>query len=363
MIKIADTEYYSPADFIKAPKYDAHIHYHTFTDSYVLKAEKANICLLSINTDFNFPIDTQFEICQSLKKHHPQTFNFLGAFNASAFGSETFAEDAIEQIKKCMAAGARGVKIWKNIGMEIKNEAGQFIMADDPVFDPIYAFLEKEKIPLLTHLSDTVNCWLPFEQMTVCDDLRYYKRHPHEHAYMQPEIPAYDRQIMARDRILEHHPNMIIIGAHLGCMMSNLEEVAKRLDKFPNFYVDLSGCFGHIFVHAIENRNHLIDFFETYQNRILFGTDWFVSKYNRRKWMNVFCECFPKLYMELLFSYMCHTIKKHWLFLSTDQTIKTGKVSTNPEYPDQIKGIKLPKTIVNRIFYENAQFVYLNGYK
>ena len=45
-----------------------------------------------------------------------------------------------------MVAGARGVKIWKNIGMALKIEAGQYIMVDDPVFEPIFAFLEKEKI-------------------------------------------------------------------------------------------------------------------------------------------------------------------------------------------------------------------------
>jgi hypothetical protein len=190
--------------------------------------------------------------------------------------------------------------------------------------------------------------------------LRYYTRYPNDHAYTQPEIPAYDRQMMVRDRILERYPRMIVVGAHLGCMMSNLEEVAKRLDKFPNFYVDLSGCFGHIFVHAIQNRNCLIDFFETYQNRILFGTDWYVSKYNKREWMNYFCKYFPKLYMELLFRYMCHSFKKHWLLLSTDQTLNIGKVSTNPEYLDQIKGIKLTKRTVDRIFYENARFVYSN---
>ena len=121
-------EYYSPADFFKSPKYDAHIHYPAFDDLYVCKAKKANIRLLSINTNFAFPIDKQFEISQYLYQRHPQTFNFICTFDATRFASKTFAEDTIEHIKKCVAAGARGVKMWKNIGMTLKNEAGQYIM-------------------------------------------------------------------------------------------------------------------------------------------------------------------------------------------------------------------------------------------
>jgi len=356
--KIQDTEYYSPEDFIKAPKYDAHIHYHTFDDSFVRKAARANMHLLSINTDFDFSIDTQFEVCQSLKKRHPQTFDFLGTFNASAFTSETFAEDTIEHIKKCRAAGARGIKIWKNVGLLVKNEAGQYLMADDPVFDPIYAFLEKEKIPLLAHLGNNHNCWLPIEQMTVSCDVRYYMKNPDHHMYLHPETPSYERQIKARDSILERYPDMIFIGAHLGSMEWNLEEVAKRMEQFPNFYIDLSGRYNHIFDYTFRHREQVIDFFEKYSNRIMYGTDWLVSKYNRREWMKLFCKLFPRVYMELLFRHMCRMFKVQWLFYATDQVINTGKFSTNPENPEHIKGLKLSKTIVDRIFYENAQSVF-----
>ena len=45
MSKIPDKEYYSPADFNKSPKYDAHLHYHTFDDVFLRKAKKVNIHL------------------------------------------------------------------------------------------------------------------------------------------------------------------------------------------------------------------------------------------------------------------------------------------------------------------------------
>jgi len=350
-------DYYSPADFHKSPKYDAHIHYHILDDLFVRQAKKANICLLSINTNFDVSIDTQFEISRFLHQRYSKTFNFLGAFDATTFASKTFAEDSIEQIKKNMAEGARGIKIWKNIGMCLKNEAGQYIMADDPVFDPIFTFLEKEQIPLLAHLGEPRNCWLPLESMTINNDRRYFRKNPAFHMYLHPEVPSYDQQIMARDHILERYPRLIFIGAHLGSMEWNLEEVAKRFDRFPNFYIDIAGRFAYILEQALRDRSVVIDFFQTYQNRIVYGgLDINLSPNNR--WINLICKYFPHVFMKLLFSYSYKAIKKHWFFLATNKMIKTGRISNNPEIPKHIEGLKLAKNIVDRIFYENAICVY-----
>ena len=342
-------EYYSPSDFIKAPKFDAHIHYHTFDDLFVRKAKKTNMFLIAINTDFHFlTLDKQIEISQFLHARYPETFNYICSFDATKFASKTFAEDTIEHIKKCMATGARGVKIWKNIGMDFKNETEQYLMVDDPVFEPIFTFLEKEKIPLLAHLGEPRNCWLPIELMTIDRDRGYFIKNPDFHMYLHPEVPSYEQQIIARDNLLERYPEMIFVGAHLGSMEWNLEEVAKRLDRFSNFYIDVSERFHYIMKHTFENRNLVIDFFETYRNRILYGSDHLVSKYGRWKWLNYF----PQVYMYLMRKYSYQIYKKHWLFFATDKVIKTKKM--------RIKGLKLQKDIVDCIFYKNIQSVYFN---
>jgi len=352
-------EYYSPADFIKLPKYDAHTHYHTFNDLFVRMAKKTNISLLTINTNFHIlPIDTQFKIAQFLHERYPQSFNFIGAFDASVFASKTFAEDTIKWIQKCITAGARGIKIWKNMGMTLKNDEGQYIMADDPVFDPVYSFLQKEKIPMLAHLGEPRNCWLPLESMTTCSDRRYFSRNPKYHMYLYPEAPTYEQHIMAQNNILERFPELIFVGAHLGSMECNLEEIAKRLERFPNYYVDISGRFEHILEQTIRNRNKVIDFFETYQNRIIFGLDYFVSPNYGRRWMDIICKCFPHIYFYLIYKFLFGIYKKHWLFFATDKVIKTGKMTDELESPTHIKGLQLKKGIIDRIFYENAVCVY-----
>ena len=354
-------EYYSSVDFKKALKMDAHTHYHTFDDFFVRKAKKANMGLITINTNFErLPIDTQSEISQSLHQRYPETFNFIATFDASAFASKSFVEDTISQLKNCIASGARGVKIWKNIGMTLRNEAGQYIMADDPVFAPIFGFLEKEKIPLLAHLGEPRNCWMPIEQMTTRSDARYFSKNPHYHMYLHPEVPSFEQHNIARDHILERYPNLIFVGAHLGSMDWNLDEVAKRMDRFPNFNVDISGRFHHIVQLATRNRDQVIDFFNKYQNRIIYGLDYFVSQDYSQKWMSFFCHCFPQLYHHLLFEYLCRKIKQHWLFFATNKMVNTKAICNQSEAPSKILGLNLTKKVVDRIFYENALSIYFN---
>ena len=343
-------EYYAHTDFIKCPKFDAHHHYHSFNDLFVSKAKKANMRLLSINTNFEMmTIDKQFKISHYLHQRHPNTFDFIGTFDASEFASETFVDDAINCIKQNRAAGARGIKIWKNIGMTLKNEIGQYIMADHPVFAPIFTFMEKEKIPVLSHLGEPRNCWLPLDKMSTDSDRRYFSKNPDFHMYLHPEVPSYEQQIKARDHILEHYPELILVGAHLGSMEWSLEEVAKRLDRFPNFYIDISGRFNHILEHALRNRNQTFDFFETYQNRIIYGLD--LSKSSRwGKWIDLLDKFFPRVYMYILFKYVYREIQKQWLFFATDQTVKKGYAN--------ITGLKLKKSTVDRIFHQNAIDLY-----
>lgn len=355
------SEYYLPEDFVQAPKYNAHMHYMTYNGLYARKAKKTNIHLITINTDFDvISRDAQFEISQIFHQRYPQNFDFICTFDASAFASKTFAEDAIEHIKKHMLDGARGVKIWKNIGMSLKDEAGQYIMADNPVFDPIYTFLQKEKIPLLAHLGEPRDCWLPLDRMSNKYTMKYYSENPKFHAYLHPEVPSYEQQIAARDRILERFPDLIFVGAHLGSMEWSLEEVAKRFDRFHNFYIDLSGRFDYVYAHAFQNKNSVIEFFKKYRNKIIYGTDCFIPRGYQGK-TKFFSKYFPQIYMNLLFRKSYQTIKEDWLFLATDNAIKPRKINDNAKSTaNEIEGLKLSKNIVDSIFYKNTQFIYYN---
>src|SRR5215470_4273686 len=54
------------------------------------------------------------------------------------FNNADFAASAIRGLNEDFAKGAVAVKIWKNVGMELKDKSGRYVLADDCAFEPIY---------------------------------------------------------------------------------------------------------------------------------------------------------------------------------------------------------------------------------
>ncbi|MDR0845642.1 MAG: amidohydrolase, partial [Tannerella sp.] len=303
-----ETGYYSPEDFASAPKIDAHFHYDFLNDALLKYVPSIHMHILTINVDAGEPLDMQLEIGETMKKSHPGAVDFLGTFDPANFGDAAFAGEAIARIKRCMDAGAKGVKIWKNIGMVLQYDDGRYVMVDHPAFAPVFAYLEKEGIPLAAHLGEPRNCWLPYEEITMGNDLNYYRNHPEYHMYRHPEAPTYEQQIEARDHILERYPQLTFVGAHIGSLEWSLDEVARRFDAYPNFFVDLAARMGHVHLHAIRDRKKTRDFFIKYQDRILYGSDWYFEESDLKD-----------------FEQRCKNLyagwQKHWSFFATGETL------------------------------------------
>jgi len=232
-----------------------------------------------------------------------------------------------------MDRGASGIKIWKNIGMELKDQNERYVMADDQEFEPVFKYLEENKIPLLAHLGEPRNCWLPEDEMTVAGDRSYYKNNPQYHMYLHPEMPSYEDQINTRDNLLEKYPDIIFIGAHLGSLEWNVDELSKRLDKYPNLKVDMAARIGHLRNQSAEDWDRVRNFLIKYQERILYATDMSVSDVNLQDF-NTKTESMYQHWMN------------DWLYLATDTTLY------------DIKGLMLPKEVIDKIYYENAEFLF-----
>ncbi|MDR3260536.1 MAG: amidohydrolase [Tannerella sp.] len=337
-------EYYTREDFVKAPKVDAHFHYDIFDDVFVKYAGSVNMHLLTINVDAGEELDRQLAIGEALKKAHPRLIDFLGTISIDHFGSGTFAGEAVERVKKCMAAGARGIKIWKNIGMALRDAEGKYVMADHPAFAPVFAYLEAEGIPMAAHLGEPRNCWLPYDRISMGNDLNYYTHHPEYHMFQHPEAPSYEEQIAARDHLLERYPRLAFVGAHIGSLEWSLDEVAKRFDQYPNFNVDLSARLGHVQLQTLQDREKVRDFFIKYQDRILYGSDVELGEGDTRP---------VEKHCRDLYDYW----QNHWLFLATGEILPADKFNT-PNPPETIEGLRLPKTVVDKVFCGNFNRIF-----
>jgi predicted TIM-barrel fold metal-dependent hydrolase len=336
-------DYYSAADFVEVPKVDVHVHYNTLDDSFLTYANSLGMHIVSVNTDAgeSFNVDEQFEIAVTLRKQHPGMMDFLGTFSVDDFGKDGFTDQIIARIDRCMNAGAKGIKIWKNIGMDLKDAQGNYVMADNPVFAPVFSYIEKQHIPMLAHLGEPKNCWLPYDQMTIQSDLNYYREHPEYHMFRFSEKPSYEDQIVARDHLLERYPKIAFVGAHIGSLEWSIDEVAKRFEAYPNFSVDLAERVWYLQLQSIYDREKVHSFLTTYQDRILYGSDIIRTDIN------------PDKRGELQKD-MKNIWLQQWKYFATDDVIPTNYFAFESA-PKEMKGLRLPKTIVDKIFGGNAK--------
>ena len=206
---------------MQRPFIDAHVHLNTNTQAKLQLAAQYDAYFVSINTDIPFFIDLQAqrEMINTLNQNTQRSF-FITSFDTQYWNTPRWLPHAMEQIKAGITAGAKGVKIWKNIGMDenLKDDQGNFVLLDDARFDPIFQYLSDAGIVLLNHQGEPRNCWLPLEEMTVASDREYFAAHPEYHMFKNKHYPAYETQMAARDRVLERFPKLNYVGLHLFSM-------------------------------------------------------------------------------------------------------------------------------------------------
>jgi predicted TIM-barrel fold metal-dependent hydrolase len=324
------TEFYTANDFLRVEKFDSHVHLNTYDSTYLKQAESDNFRLLDIVDDrpFGITMEEQEKIALHHTRKFPERVLYATTFSTRNWGSPGWEPAALRHLQQAIANGAVAVKIWKNIGMGLKDADGKFVMVDDPRFDTILNYLEANNIPLIGHLGEPRNAWLPLDSMTINGDRRYFGEHPEYHMYRHPEYPSYEAQISARDHMLEKHPRLRFIAAHLGSLEWNLDSAAARLDRFPNMAMDLARM-SHLRLHAANDRERTRSFFIKYQDRLLYATD-------------------PQIGDTYDTAATHESRLRNWKFFATDEEMK------DPDVKGTFKGLQLPKEVINKIYRENA---------
>jgi len=151
--------------------------------------------------------------------------------------------------------------------------------------------------------------------------------------FLHPEYPTYEEQINARDHLLELHPDLTFIACHLASLEYSVDELAKRLDKFPNMAADMSARICHLQYQSANDREKVRDFIIKYQDRLLYGTDVGYSGGNNP-------DGFKKR--------MHETWLDDWKYFTSDEEMTSNK------FRGKFTGLKLPKDVVRKIYSENA---------
>lgn len=249
-------------------------------------------------------------------------------FDAYRINEIDFATGAIRQLNLDFDQGAIAVKLWKNVGMEIRSSKGNYILPDDPSLEPIYEDIAAHGKTLIAHIADPDTAWLPPNPAS--PDYSYFVEHPEWYMYKNPHAPSKAQILVARDHVLQANPNLRMVGAHLGSMEGDFTQVAVHLDRYPNFAVDLAGRLPYL---KLQPRDRMIAFITKYQDRLIYGTD---------------DALYPGEDAQRAVAEAEAGYANDWRFLATNETTY---------YRGQkIEGLALPESILRKIYHDNAVY-------
>lgn len=316
-------------------KIDIHSHFRYDRDYLPALFEKWNMqsVLIDVAIEKESSISRSWENYRDVADARPESFWLCSSLIGTNIDKADFAETEIARLEKEIMQGAKMLKVWKNFGMVTKDQSGQFIQIDDDRLQAIWDYLSKNKIPVLAHIGEPVQAWRPLDDPNN-PHFGYYTNHPEYHAYQHPDIPSYETIIDARDRWIENNPNLQIMCAHMGSMSHDVSMIAERLDKYPNMYVEPAARFGDL---VGQDSEKVRAFFESYQDRICFGTDYGTNS----KQEELTSQQLNNENVNLDVSY-----GRLWTYLSSTDSVEIrGQKNI---------GLNLPKSILHKIYYENA---------
>lgn len=310
---------------------DAHAHIYKDDPAFKTLLERLNLRILNICV-----LDDRDPYYKSLKSQRDDLLKVRQAtdgravlcttFSPYEFEGAGYADRTMHELGRDFEGGAVAVKIYKVMGMEMKSKAGKWVMADDLAFAPIYKYIAEHNRTMVAHLAEPDSCWQPPDPAS--PDYEYYKEHPEEYAYMHPDWPSKAAILAARDHLVAENPKLRVVGAHLGSMEPDVEQMAQRLDRYPNFAVDTAARVPYF---MRQPRDKVRAFLIKYQDRILYATDQVVMPTDNtdekiKEWTDTFA--------------------RDWRYFATSQTV---------EYKGHTyRGIELPVPVLNKIFRLNA---------
>jgi hypothetical protein len=310
---------------------DAHVHIFVNSPAYLAMLERVgmraiSVCLVDRRSPaYSDPLP-QFKTSKEVVAASRGRLAWISTFDPEEFEHPAFAANTIRLLDQSFADGAVGVKIYKTIGLAIKGRDGQYLLPDNPAFDTVFDHIAARKRMVFAHIAEPIGAWNPLDPAD--PDYNYYRTHPDEHIFLNPGPPAKPTILAARDAMLGKHPNLTVLGCHLGSMEDNVDEVAKRLDAYPNFIVDTAARIRHL---KLQPRDKVRAFLIKYQDRVVYATD-----AGLRAGADI----------DDTVKRMERTYRDDWMYLATDRMVNYGN--------RQMQGLALPDSVLRKIYRENA---------
>ncbi len=255
------------------------------------------------------------------KEFAPNAYAFAGLVHPAQHDNiDQTAEDFLCQAKEYLSNGYDGIKMLEGYPSLLK---AWTLPIDSPVYDLFYAYMEKSGYPILMHVANPKENW----DITQASPEAIQLGRVYDSTYpTKEEITA---QVF---RIMERFPNLKLILAHFGFMSQDISD-AERFMSYPNTYLDITPG-GEQMIYMQKTWALWSPFWERYQERILYGTDFYAFPKDGR-WEENFLRR-PNFLRQ---------------FLESD--------TTHVYLNEHFKGVNLVKELRDKIYREN--FIHLLG--
>jgi uncharacterized protein len=208
---------------------------------------------------------------ENIATNYPNRFVVFANVNFNGVGGEGWTEKAVTQLREDIKNGARGLKVFKGLGMDNKDASGNRLSIDDPRLGPIWETCAEFGIPVLIHSADPKSFWDAFDG----DNERWLELKTHPRRKRSDVDPApWEQIVQEQHNMFKNHPKTTFINAHMGWYANDLGKLGKLLDEMPNMNVEIAAIIAELGRQPKFARS----FFIKYQDRILFGKDSWVPE-------------------------------------------------------------------------------------
>ena len=253
----------------------------------------------------------------NVKNNFPERFGVFVNVDLSKIGRKNFREDTEKNLENAAKLGAIGLKIYKNLGLNLKDGKGNRVKVDDDRLQFIWEKCAELGFPVLIHSGEPIAF---FDDIDKFNERWLHARQRPSSFRPSDKYPSFDEVMSEQYNMFKKNPNTIFINAHLGWYGNNLEKLDYQLNNLPNVYTEFGAVINELGRQPISARK----FFIKHQDRILFGKD----NYKKEEYY---------LYFQVLETndeYIEYFRKRHGLW--------------------RLYGLNLPDSILKKVYHKNA---------
>jgi len=262
---------------------------------------------------------TRFDSLVNAYAKYNEYFDLWCGIDYSRYEQPDFAEHAIRELKRCFQNGATGVGELgdKGKGLFYCKPPAWGMHSDDPRMIPVFSACAELNMPVNIHVADPK--WM-YEKMDETNDglMNAYKWRLDN----QSDIKGHGDMIRILENTVKQNPNTTFIACHLANCTYDLSLIGRLLENYPNLYIDIGARYAELAPIPRTARN----FFITYQDRIVYGTD----------------MGFDKSMYQLTFRIL-ETSDEH--FYDFDRS----------SYHWALNGLDLSEEVLEKVYYKNAE--------